>query len=159
MPEYVRKDPRDLFTIDPTTEELDRAEEALFLSAKVGTLFEPEMNTGEWDEFCRAATLEEQERRDGVPRTRSSLTEEQRNGRRVASPRGLATHLQWHGKPVRERIHHGFYLRWPPLRVLRPRAFHPGFLKPNDVRLLCMHQRDHGIAENLCARPRLGYVE
>ncbi len=78
MSEYLPKDWRDQVTVDPTTEELDRAEEALFLSAKAGTLFEPEMNASEWDEFCHAATLEEQERRDGVPRARSSLTKEQR---------------------------------------------------------------------------------
>lgn len=78
MAEYVRKDLRDRVTVDPGNEELDRAEEALFLSAKAGTLFEPEMNASEWDEFCHAATVEEEERRDGVSRASSSLTKEQR---------------------------------------------------------------------------------
>jgi hypothetical protein len=91
MAEYLPKDWRDQVSFDPDTGELERAEEALFLSAKSGSLFEPEMDEKEWAEFCKAATLEEEERKSKVPKSHSQLTPEQRKilkhgGENVKSP-------------------------------------------------------------------------
>lgn len=91
MAEYVQKDPSDLFVSDPESRELDRTEEALYLSAKSGHLLEPEMTPKEWRQFCEAAGTEEEERRSGTPDTLSRLTPEDRalldkGGESVKSP-------------------------------------------------------------------------
>ena len=78
MAEYLPKNWRDHVTIDHGTEELERQEEALYLSAKAGSLFEPDMTQKEWNRFCEAAELEETERRAKVPRQYSELTKKQR---------------------------------------------------------------------------------
>jgi hypothetical protein len=78
MGEYLPKDWRDQVTVDPDTEALERAEEALHLSAKSGSLFLPDMTPKEWRRFVKAARIEEEERRAGVPRKASRLTEKQR---------------------------------------------------------------------------------
>ena len=78
MGEYVPKDWRDRIVVDPDTEDLERKEEALFLSAKAGSLFEPDMTDKEWKRFCKAARLEEEERRAKIPRKDSQLTKKQR---------------------------------------------------------------------------------
>jgi len=79
MAEYVgEKNWRDRVTVDPTTLELERQEEALFLSAKSGSLFLPDMTPKEWARFVEAATLEEEERRNGVSDEFSQLTKKQR---------------------------------------------------------------------------------
>ncbi len=78
MAEYLPKDWRDRITIDQSTGDLERQEEALYLSAKSGSLFEPDMTDQEWGKFCEAAELEEFERRAGVPKKLSSLTTEQK---------------------------------------------------------------------------------
>jgi len=79
MAEYIgEKDYRDRITVDPSTLELERQEEALFLSAKSGSLFLPDMTQKEWRRFVRAAELEERERRAGVPHQDSELTKGQR---------------------------------------------------------------------------------
>lgn len=78
MSEYLPKDWRDQVTVDPTTGELDRAEEALYLSAKSGSLFEPDMNAKQWEKFCVAAELEELERQAKTPKAHSQLTPQQR---------------------------------------------------------------------------------
>jgi hypothetical protein len=79
MAEYIgAKDYRDRITVDPSTQELERQEEALFLSAKSGSLFLPDMTRKEWARFVKAATLEEEERRAGVAEEFSELTKKQR---------------------------------------------------------------------------------
>lgn len=78
MAEYVPKDWRDRITVDHSTGDLERQEEALFLSAKAGSLFEPDMTGEEWEKFCQAAELEERERRSGVSKKLSALTSEQK---------------------------------------------------------------------------------
>ncbi len=67
----------DRTSIDPQSQELEATEEQLYLSAKSGSLFEPEMTQEEWRQFCDAAALEEEERKGGVPRKASRLTKKQ----------------------------------------------------------------------------------
>lgn len=86
MAEYVgEKNWRDRVTVDHSTEELERQEEALYLSAKSGSLFEPDMTQEEWEKFCRAAETEERERRAKVPRRHSELSNRDRKVLRKGS--------------------------------------------------------------------------
>ena len=78
MGEYVNNSWKDLVTVDHRVSDLDRSEEALFLSAKSGSLFEPDMTPGEWKEFCEAAGDEERERKAKVPKEFSQLSDGQR---------------------------------------------------------------------------------
>lgn len=78
MAEYVQKDWRDNVTFNPEEAELDRQDEALYASAKAGSLFEPDMTPKEWRRFCRAAGIEEEERKMKVPKRHSQLTKKDR---------------------------------------------------------------------------------
>lgn len=84
-PEYMEHSWKDSISVDPANSELDRTEEALFLSAKSGSLFMPRMGPKEWARFCEAAELEEQERKDKVPKSLSQLTPRQRKTLKKAS--------------------------------------------------------------------------
>lgn len=77
MAEYVHKDWRDHVTINTGEAKLERQEEALFQTAKSGSLFEPDMTKKEWRRFCRYAAIEEEERKAKIPREHSQLTEKQ----------------------------------------------------------------------------------
>ena len=74
MAEFVPKDVRDHLSVDPDSAALDRTEEELYLATKSGQLLEPDMTQKEWRKFCKAATIEETERRAGTP---SSLSAKQ----------------------------------------------------------------------------------
>lgn len=78
MAEHVPKNWRDQVSVDPDNKELEKSEEALYASAKSGSLFEPEMTRKEWNDFCTAAAIEEEERKGGVPEEESALTDKQR---------------------------------------------------------------------------------
>jgi hypothetical protein len=78
MAERVYKDWRDHVTVNPEESELERQDEALFASAKSGSLFEPDMTPKEWRQFCRAARIEEEERKAKVPKRHSQLSKKQR---------------------------------------------------------------------------------
>jgi len=85
MAERVDHSWEDSLSVDPANRELDRAEEALYLSAKSGSLFLPKMGPKEWKRFCDAATIEENERKFKVPKSQSQLTASQRKTLKKAS--------------------------------------------------------------------------
>ncbi len=63
---------------NPDATALEKQEQALFMAAKSGSLFEADMSPEEWEKFLVAAEIEETERKAGTPEKLSRLTEEQR---------------------------------------------------------------------------------
>ena len=57
--------------------ELQRTEDDIWLAARRGSLFVPDLAAKDWDDFCSAATKAETERRNCVPPGRSTLTEDE----------------------------------------------------------------------------------
>jgi hypothetical protein len=58
--------------------ELQSVEDKIFVQAKYGDLFEPDITRGDWEAFCVAAEKEEVERRSYVPAGNSQVTEDER---------------------------------------------------------------------------------
>lgn len=78
MAEYSDTSDADRVYIDPEAEELRRQEEGIYMAAKAGALFMPKMTRRDWAAFCRAATIEEHERRMGIPPSQSQLRRKDR---------------------------------------------------------------------------------
>ena len=74
MAESVDRTDADRITVDPASEKLRLAEEGLFMAAKRGSLWMPKMTRREWAQFREAVTIEENERKFGIPEHKSELT-------------------------------------------------------------------------------------
>jgi hypothetical protein len=64
---------------NPNAEDLEREEQAIYMAAKSGSLFEADMSEEDWEQFLFASEIEETERAAGTPKSHSRLTEAQRS--------------------------------------------------------------------------------
>ena len=58
--------------------ELQSVEDKIFVQAKHGDLFEPDISRADWEKFCVAAEKEEAERLSYVPKGKSQVTEDEK---------------------------------------------------------------------------------